>query len=96
MMKIDLSAYFKSQLKPLKLPPVDLPDGPTWNDRVKRAEKIAEIVVRYQEDIEEHYFDMREKCIKDILTKAPTGRIEGNFLLIEDIHFKSVSFLKPT
>ena len=65
-----------------KLPPVNLPDGPTWNDRVKRAEKIAEtlnkVVSRAQEDLEEQFLDLRDLLIDKIRRQAPPGfRVEG-------------------
>jgi hypothetical protein len=69
-----------------KLPPVNLPDGPTWNDRVKRAEKISEtlnkLVARAQEDLEEQFLDLRESLLSKIRQHAPPGfRVEGTNLI---------------
>ena len=69
-----------------KLPSVNMSDGPTWNDRVKRAEKIAEILTkivnRAQEDLEEHFLDLRDTLLTQIRKKAPPGfKVEGTKLI---------------
>jgi hypothetical protein len=69
-----------------KLPPINLPDGPTWNDRIKRAEKIKETVgkalARAQEEQEEHFLDLRESLLDKIRQIIlPGGRIEGTKLI---------------
>ena len=69
-----------------KLPPVTLTDGPTWNDRVKRAEKIAEtltkIITRAQEDLEEQFLDLRDSLLATIRRQAPPGfKVEGTKLI---------------
>jgi hypothetical protein len=85
---INLLPYLNFKLEP-KLPPLDMPDGPTWNDRVKRAEKIASIVSRVHEDLEETYLDTREALLNKILQSAPRGsRLEGTVLHVpEGSHF---------
>ncbi len=83
---IDLSPYisrFASSTAHVTLPTLNMPDGPTWNDRVKRAEKIALIVQRVQEDMEDRYLDLRESILEQIQQRAPTGcRIEGMRLIV--------------
>jgi hypothetical protein len=77
--KIDLSKYITPYTAETTLPPLNIPDGPTWNDRVKRAEKIALIVQRAQEDMEDRYFDIRQSILDQIQQSAPAGcRVEGS------------------
>jgi hypothetical protein len=81
--KVDLSKYITRYTSTLTskatLPPLNIPDGPTWNDRVKRAEKIALIVQRAQEDMEDRYFDIRQSILEQIQQSAPAGcRVEGS------------------
>jgi hypothetical protein len=92
--RIDLVDYLNlknhpafDKLKLTYLPPVDLPDGPTWNDRVRRAEKISEIVTRefrrHQDEYEENFLDIRDKLLGDIRRLAPPGfRLEGTTLIV--------------
>lgn len=85
---INLLPYLKAHpdlnLTP-KLPALDMPDGPTWNDRVKRAEKIASIVSTVHEDLEEAFLDRRESLLSKILQSAPKGsRLEGTVLHVPE------------
>ena len=77
----DYARMSKGLLINFKLPALDMPDGPTWNDRVKRAEKIAAIVNTAQEDLEEAFLDLRESLLSKIIQSAPPGcRLEGTTL----------------
>jgi hypothetical protein len=83
--EIDLSPYITPYAANAhaQLPPVNMQDGPTWNDRVKRAEKIALIVQRVQEDMEDKYLDIRESILVQIQQSAPVGcRVEGSLLIV--------------
>jgi hypothetical protein len=94
--EIDLSKYitpYAATTLNAKLPPLNIPDGPTWNDRVKRAEKIALIIQRVQEDMEDRYLDIRESILDQIQQSAPAGcRVEGSRLIVPN--GVSIDFLK--
>jgi hypothetical protein len=86
MTEVDLAPYitrFVSLALPLPLPSVNMSDGPTWNDRVKRAEQIALIIQRVQEDMEDRYLDLRESILEQMQQCAPSGcRVEGMRLIV--------------
>ena len=100
--KVDLSPYitqYAATVLNAKLPPLSIPDGPTWNDRVKRAEKIALIVQRAQEDMEDRYLDIRQSILDQIQQSAPAGcRVEGSLLIVpkdvKGVKDVNVDFLK--
>ena len=92
--RIDLLPYIKIlEIKSLpSLPPVDIPDGPTWNDRVKRAEHIRDFVTRefrhHQTEYEETFLDVRDKFLADVRRQAISAgftdvKIEGTILSLK-------------
>ncbi len=95
--RIDLTPYLKIYCdkaclaKITCLPPVTMPDGPTWNDRVKRAENISDIVNRFfrrhQEEYEETFLDLRDKFLTDVRRLCSPVKIEG-MTLIAPLDFK--------
>jgi hypothetical protein len=92
--RIDLTPYLKTYCdkaclaKIAYLPPVSLHDGPTWNDRVKRAESISDIVNRifrrHQEEYEETFLDLRDKFLNDVrrVLSHSNFKIEGMSLTL--------------
>jgi len=102
--RIDLNPYIKKYIEKhasfniTYLPPVhaSLPDGPTWYDRVKRAEHIADIVNRafrhHQEEYEDQFLDLRDKFFSEIKVKLPKdAKLEGSTVIING---SDLSFLK--
>lgn len=92
--RIDLLPYIKQhagRFEIKSLPTVDMPDGPTWNDRVKRAEHIRAIVTRefrhHQSEYEETFLDVRDKFLSDVRRQAIAAgfsnvKIEGMILTL--------------
>jgi hypothetical protein len=96
---VDLNVYLKQythysdmskgniDITKVRLPKLVMPDGPTWHDRVKRAERIGEIVSRElqraQEELEENFLDLRDVLLSKIKKRAPAGyRVEGTKLYL--------------
>lgn len=96
-MEIDLSELLKNRLI-LTLPHVDMPDGPTWDDRVRRAQFIRDCVVEKEEELLDHKMALITKIKRKLLElnmeveiKLDTIKIKSSNGLEKDEIIKIIS-----